>query len=257
MDTKDAVREFYGEVASGVRQSCCAPGCCGAEPTDDFAARIGYTAEQLARIPAEANLGLGCGNPMLFASIPQGATVLDLGSGAGIDCFLAAGAVGPTGKVIGVDMTPAMLSRARETAQREDWPNVEFRLGEIEALPLADGTVDVIISNCVVNLSPDKQRVFDEAYRVLRPGGRIAISDVLAIARIPEALRNDLAALAGCIGGASHVDEVREMLERAGFVDVDVQTKPGSATLVEQWLEGASRYVTSATIEARKPTEKA
>ena len=251
METRDAVRQFYGNVATTEGASCCAPGCC-AKPADSASLEVGYTAEQLAAIPEQANLGLGCGNPIAIAELSRGEVVVDLGSGAGIDVFLAAQAVGDEGRVIGVDMTQEMLSRARETAAQQ-WPNVEFRLGEIENLPIGDNAVDVVISNCVVNLSPDKPRVYEEVYRVLRPGGRVRISDVLALQPLPEALRNDLTTLAACIGGAATVDDTTAILRDAGFVDIEVETKADAAKMVEGWMPGASEYVASATIRATKP----
>lgn len=253
MDIRDNVRKFYADVATGEKQSCCDPGCCGAVAPEQFAELIGYTEEQLASIPEQANLGLGCGNPTAIAALQPGETVVDLGSGAGIDCFLAAGQVEATGRVIGIDMTPSMISRARQTAAESDFDNVEFRLGEIEHLPVANASADVIISNCVVNLSPDKLAVFREAYRALRPGGRFSISDVVATAPIPDELRDDATALAGCVGNAEHIEVVVNLLREAGFEDVDVEIKPGSEELVNKWIDGAGEFVASATIQARKP----
>lgn len=218
---------------------------------------LGYTEGDLAAVPDGANLGLGCGNPNAIAALTQGETVLDLGSGGGFDCFLAARAVGPTGRVIGVDMTPDMISRARENARKVEARNVEFRLGEIERLPIADQTVDAIMSNCVINLSPEKEAVFRESLRVLKPGGRLAISDVVAIAPIPAELQTQAAALAGCISGASPLEEVKALLAKAGFVDVQVTIAPRSAEIVDSWLEGASKFIASATIEARRPDPNA
>jgi SAM-dependent methyltransferase len=202
-------------------------------------------------------MGLGCGNPGAIASLRPGETVLDLGAGGGFDAFLAARAVGPTGKVIGVDMTPDMVTLARANARKVNATNVDFRLGEIEHLPVADATVDVILSNCVINLSPEKQAVFDEAFRVLRVGGRLAISDVVAIAPIPEPLRNEAAAVCGCIGGAASLDEVKAMLAKAGFKSIEVTLAPNSAAIVDSWMPGASKFIASATIEARRGAEKA
>lgn len=252
MTTHDTVREFYGKVADSEQQGCCTPTCCST-PQQDLSEMIGYTPEQLAAIPEMSNLGLGCGNPTAIAALEAGQTVLDLGSGAGIDCFLAAARVGAEGRVIGVDMTPSMISRARKTLAGSDLDNVEFRLGEIEHLPVADDTVDVVISNCVVNLAPDKSAVFVDVFRVLAPGGRLVISDIVAIAPIPDRIRQDAAALVGCVGNTEHVDRIREMLDAAGFIDVDVQVDPGSAKLVDEWFAGASQYVASASIRARKP----
>jgi SAM-dependent methyltransferase len=218
---------------------------------------LGYSADDLGAVPEGADMGLGCGNPNAIASLREGETVLDLGAGGGFDCFLAARAVGPTGKVIGVDMTPDMVSLARANARKVNAANVEFRLGEIERLPVADSSVDVVVSNCVINLSPEKQAVFDEAFRVLRVGGRLAISDVVAIAPVPEALKTDITALCGCIGGAAPIDDVRSMLEKAGFTSIEITVAPGSAQIVESWMPGASTYIASATIAARRGAEKA
>lgn len=250
MDTHESVREFYGNVASTKGATCCAPDCCARTP-DDSALKIGYTEEQLAAIPTDANLGLGCGNPLGVAALEPGSTVLDLGSGAGVDVFLAAQAVGEKGRVIGVDMTPQMLDRARANAG-DDYPNVEFRLGEIEHLPIGDAEVDVVISNCVINLSPDKPQVFREVFRVLRPGGRIQVSDVLALQPLPRALQLSLAAVAACVGGAATVEDTVAMLEDAGFEDIQVETRD-VAKLVDGWLSGAGSYVAPATITATRP----
>jgi arsenite methyltransferase len=223
-----------------------------------MAQAIGYTSQDTSSVPQGANLGLGCGNPRVIASLKPGETILDLGSGAGFDCFLAAKEVGPLGSVIGVDMTPEMVAKARENARRpgpEAFPNVEFRLGEIEHLPVADGSVDVIISNCVINLSADKQKVFQEAYRVLKPGGRLAILDVLAVGEVPQAVRNDLAAISACVGGAASVDQIKGILESIGFETIRISPLEESRQVIDQWLPGrdAGSYVRSATIEARKP----
>ena len=253
-ETRTVVREHYAKVSKG--QAGCAPGCCATMPTDQ-SRKLGYSADDLENVPEGADMGLGCGNPNAIASLRPGETVLDLGAGGGFDAFLAARAVGPTGKVIGVDMTPDMVSLARTNARKVHATNVEFRLGEIEHLPVADGTVDVILSNCVINLSPDKQSVFDEAFRVLRVGGRLAISDVVAIAPIPDALRNDVAAVCGCIGGAATIDEVRAMLAKAGFKSIALTISPTSAQIVDSWMPGVSKFIASATIEARRGAEKA
>lgn len=247
--TRDLVREHYAKVST--KNVGCAPGCCGPMPSDQ-SLTLGYTEGDLAAVPDGADLGLGCGNPNAIAALRPGETVLDLGSGGGFDCFLAARAVGPTGRVIGVDMTPEMISRARENARKVEAKNVEFRLGEIEHLPVADRTVDAIMSNCVINLSPEKESVFAEAHRVLKPGGRLAISDVVAIAPIPPELQTQAAALAGCISGATPLDELKQMLARVGFVDIAVTIAPRSAEVVESWLAGASEFIASATIEARR-----
>jgi SAM-dependent methyltransferase len=253
--TRDIVREHYANVST--KNIGCAPGCCGPMPANQ-SLTLGYTESDLAAAPEGADLGLGCGNPNAIAALEPGETVLDLGSGGGFDCFLAARAVGATGRVIGVDMTPEMLSRARENARKIEAKNVEFRLGEIEHLPVADQTVDAIMSNCVINLSPEKQAVFSEAHRVLKAGGRLAISDVVAIAPIPPDVQAQVAALAGCISGATPIDELKDMLAKVGFVDIQVTISQGSAAVVESWLAGASKYIASATIEARRfdPTAK-
>jgi SAM-dependent methyltransferase len=217
------------------------------------ASTLGYTSEESSAAPEGADLGLGCGNPNAIASLREGETVLDLGSGGGFDCFIAARQVGPTGRVIGVDMTPDMVARARENARKVKSTNVEFRLGEIEHLPVADASIDAILSNCVINLSPEKPAVFREAFRVLRPDGRLAISDVVAIAPLPAELQDQVAALTGCVAGAAPLDEVRAMLKAAGFTDIDVKIAPRSAEIVGAWHPGIEKLVASATIEARKP----
>jgi ubiquinone/menaquinone biosynthesis C-methylase UbiE len=218
--------------------------------------RVGYSQADVLTAPAGSNLGLGCSNPHTIAALRPGETVLDLGSGAGFDGFLAARQVGRTGRVIGVDMTPEMVSKARELAKTEEYSNIEFRLGEIENLPVADSSVDVIMSNCVINLSPDKSRVFREAYRVLRPGGRLAISDVIATAPLPEAVRNDLALYSSCIGGAVTIAEIETMLGESGFRDIRIQPKDESREFICEWAPGRNiqDYIASAIIEAIKPT---
>lgn len=250
------VREHYGRIAGesgcGCSPTCCAP---GAGNADELARRLGYDAAQTAAVPEGANLGLGCGNPHAIAALQPGQTVLDLGSGAGFDAFLAARAVGAEGKVIGVDMTPEMLSKARANAAKSGPANVEFRLGEIENLPVADTSVDVILSNCVINLSPDKARVFAESFRVLKPGGRLAISDVVALQPVPQALRDDARLHAACASGAALVNEVEAMLREAGFSDIRVTPKPESRAMIQQWFpeKGLEDMFASANIEAVKP----
>lgn len=259
-DHEDAVRtevrNAYAKAATA-SSSCCGPSCCGAPAAvvPATSARIGYSADEIAQAPEGANLGLGCGNPQTIAALQPGETVLDLGAGAGFDCFLAARRVGPTGRVIGVDMTPEMLAKARANAAKGDYTNVEFRLGEIERLPVADQSVDVVISNCVINLSPDKPAVLREAFRALRPGGRLAVSDIVATAPMPEALRTQVDALTGCIAGAASIDDLRRWLEEAGFVSVKVALKEESRALINEWLPGAEpgRFVVSASIEALRP----
>jgi SAM-dependent methyltransferase len=248
--TRAVVREHYAKVSTNA--AGCAPGCCGGPMPAGQSKGIGYSDTDLAAVPEGADLGLGCGNPNAIAALEAGETVLDLGSGGGFDCFLAARAVGPTGRVIGVDMTAEMISRARDNARKVSASNVEFRLGEIEHLPVADQTVDAIMSNCVINLSPEKEAVFAEAHRVLKPGGRLAISDVVAIAPIPPELQTQAAALAGCIAGAAPLEDIESMLARVGFVDIRVTIAPRSAEIVDSWLPGASTFIASATIEARR-----
>lgn len=257
---RQTVRERYGEIAQAGTAGCdCkASSCCDtkAGPTaESISAALGYSEEELAGVPDGANLGLGCGNPQAIAALQPGETVLDLGSGGGFDCFLAARAVGESGHVIGVDMTPEMLSKARENATKAGLDNVEFRLGEIEHLPVADDSVDVIISNCVVNLSPDKPKVYGDAFRVLKRGGRLAISDVVATAPLPEQVKNDLALYAGCVAGAAQIDELESMLAEIGFTDIRVTPKDESREFIREWApdRGIEDYVVSASIEAVKP----
>jgi len=247
------VRAHYGKVAEAPLAVGCAPGCCA--PTKGTSTALGYSDAELAAVPDGADLGLGCGNPQAIAGLQPGETVLDLGSGAGFDCFLAARAVGETGTVIGVDMTPAMLSKARDNARKGHVSNVEFRLGEIEQLPVQGGVVDVVMSNCVVNLSPDKESVYREAFRVLKPGGRVAISDVVALGPIPEALRKTEMALSACIAGAITTAEIASMLTRVGFTDVVVEPVGRSRDFIASWMPGsrAEDYVVSASIRATKP----
>ena len=218
---RTAVRERYGAIARGEESACgCGPACCGGDADTLASLDVGYTAEELASIPADANLGLGSGHPTAAANLQPGETVLDLGAGAGIDCFLASARVGPEGKVIGVDMTPAMVEKARENARNGGFENVDFRLGEIEALPVADGAVDVIVSNCVLNLSTQRQRAFEEAFRVLAPGGRLVVSDLLSGTDTPEILNQFPEIVSGClpIPEGSYVGG----LEAAGFTDVEI-----------------------------------
>jgi arsenite methyltransferase len=245
---REEVRRHYGASASG--KSSCADDCC----TSTHAIDLGYSAEDAAAAPEAANLGLGCGNPLAIASLEVGQVVLDLGSGAGFDCFLAARAVGESGKVIGVDMTHEMLEKARENAQKNGFTNVEFRLGEIEALPVADNSIDVIISNCVINLSPEKQRVFNEAFRVLKPGGRLAVADIVATATLPDDVKSDWGAYTGCMAGASQISELENMLQASGFNDIKIAPKDTSRSFIREWLpgRGIEDYLVSATIQAVK-----
>jgi len=221
---KKAVRESYAKVVTG--NSCCSnpiTNCCGQVDLEkEISSNIGYTKDDLDKAPEGSNLGLGCGNPIALASLKKGEVVLDLGSGAGFDCFLAAGKVGPEGKVIGVDMTPEMLDKARDNAQKNNFTNIEFRLGEIENLPVADGIVDIIISNCVINLSTDKDSVFSEAFRVLKPGGRIMVSDIVLTKELPDFIKNNVSAYAGCISGAIIKDDYLNAIKKAGFTDVKI-----------------------------------
>jgi SAM-dependent methyltransferase len=255
-DVRAVVRDQYGKVARQTA-SACAPGCCGGF-TPDASLKLGYSAEDLAVAPEGANMGLGCGNPQAIAALKPGETVLDLGAGGGFDCFLAAKQVGPSGRVIGVDMTPDMVSKARANAQKLGATNVDFRLGEIEHLPLPDSTIDVILSNCVINLSPDKAAVFEDAFRVLKPGGRLAISDVVKLKALPEALEHDVAALTGCVSGAVAVDTVKQLLADAGFMNIEVNVRAESREFIRDWLPGSGveDFVASATIEAVKPGGK-
>lgn len=221
---RKVVREGYARIA---RQdsSCCATkkSCCGSTNVAQYISKnIGYTDEDLKIVPEGSNLGLGCGNPIALAGLKEGETVLDLGSGAGLDCFLSAKKVGKNGKVIGIDMTSEMVEKARENATKGYFKNVEFRLGEIENLPVADNSVDVIISNCVINLSPDKQRVFNEAFRVLKPGGRLMISDIVLLKELPDMIKNSIEAYIGCLSGAIKKEEYLQMIKKAGFKKVDV-----------------------------------
>lgn len=207
---------------------------------------------------ADANLGLGCGNPLISAALQSGETVLDLGSGAGFDCFLAARSVGPTGRVIGVDMTPEMVAKARANATAANATNVEFRLGQIEQLPVADNSVDAILSNCVINLSPDKPQVFREGFRVLKAGGRLAITDIVRTAELPSELASDLTALCGCVAGAARIDELELMLREAGFEQIRIRPQEASKGFIRNWTTGgnAADFVVSATIEAVKPAQQ-
>jgi len=221
---KKKVREGYAKIAKQ-ESTCCgsAKVCCGkANSPEEISKKIGYTEEQLQSVPDGANLGLGCGNPTAIASLKKGEVVLDLGSGAGFDCFLAANKVGNTGKVIGVDMTPEMLSKAQENAKKAGYHNVEFRSGEIENLPVEDNSVDVVISNCVINLSPDKKKVFQEAFRVLKPKGRIAVSDIVLLKDLPVIIKNSVEAYVGCISGAIHKDKYLQLLRDVGFTGITV-----------------------------------
>ena len=221
---KKAVREGYAKIAKK-EASCCSPvkSCCGGDnPSESISKSIGYTDEELKGVPEGANLGLGCGNPVALASLKQGEIVLDLGSGPGLDCFLAANKVGKTGKVVGVDMTPEMIEKARENARKGKYGNVEFRLGEIENLPVADNFVNAVISNCVINLVPDKERVFRETFRVLKPGGRLMISDLVLLKELPDFIKNSVEAYVGCLSGAIMKDDYLNAIKAAGFKEVKI-----------------------------------
>ncbi|WP_224332815.1 arsenite methyltransferase [Haloprofundus halobius] len=255
-EQRRAVRQRYARIASE-NSSCCgdSDSCCGDQ--SELNRQLGYSESDATTVAEGANLGLGCGNPNAIASLRPGETVLDLGSGAGFDCFLAAQEVDETGRVIGVDMTPEMIEKARANIEKNDATNVEFRLGEIEHLPVADGRVDVIISNCVVNLSPDKQQVFDEAYRVLQPGGRLAISDVVSTAELPDDVHADPESVASCVAGASPISELERMLSAVGFERIRIQSKEESEQFISEWDDehDVSDYIVSATIEAVKPAQ--
>jgi arsenite methyltransferase len=253
-EIKATVRQAYGDVATRKQTGCCGgTSCCG--PTETSSRGLGYSDDDLSSVPDGADLGLGCGNPQAIAALKPGERVLDLGSGAGFDVFLAARQVGPSGFVIGVDMTPEMVERARANAAKVGVAHVDFRLGDIEQLPVDDGAVDVIISNCVINLAPDKEAVFREAYRVLAPGGRLAISDVVAIGDLPAALAADPAAYTGCVAGAAPVAELERAIAATGFTHVRVAVQPSSRALMDSWFPGtgADQVVASALIEAVKP----
>ena len=267
METKRVVREAYGKIAKSPKGSSCCGGdpCCG-PTTKDYAKSLGYSEQELRAIPQEANLGLSCGNPTAIAGLKKGEVVLDLGSGAGFDCFLAAEQVGPKGKVIGVDMTPEMLEKARDIAKKRGVRNVEFRMGEIEALPVADASVDVVLSNCVINLSTDKPQVFREVHRVLKPGGRIAISDLALTKKLPPKVRESVAAYVGCVGGALLVKDYERAVKDSGLKGVKLtvkslsgciapNTKDPLAKAVIDKLGGAEalcQSVVSVYVEARK-----
>ena len=262
-EIRQKVRNSYSEVAEASNNGdCCGEqsSCCGVSSDSAIntlvSTRLGYSSADLETVPDGADMGLGCGNPRAIASIRTGETVLDLGSGGGFDCFLAAAETGESGQVIGVDMTPTMISKARSNAEKGLYSQVEFRLGEIEYLPVANETVDVIISNCVINLSPDKRRVFSEAFRVLRTGGRLAISDVVASTELPQEIRDDLQLYSGCMAGASHIDELEQILADSGFTEIRIAPKDESKDFIKDWApgRGVEEYVVSATIEAVKPS---
>jgi len=266
-EIKKAVRERYGAIATGTSTSCCgdkpsqptkASSCCSTKEPDDhlvqYSTSVGYNHNDVFNVPAESNMALGCGNPTAIANLKQGETVVDLGSGGGFDCFLAANQIGKSGYVIGVDMTADMISKARQNALKSNFENVEFRLGEIEHLPIADSSADVIISNCVINLSTDKPQVFKDAYRVLRPGGRLAISDVVLTAQLPKEILGDLSLYCECTSGAITIEEYQSELRKAGFKDISIEPKEDSREFIREWREGMNleQYIMSANIQARK-----
>ena len=258
IEVKEMVRARYGGIAAGTASDCCGPSCCDASAApvaDSKSLQMGYSADELAAVPEGANLGLGCGNPQAIAAMKSGESIVDLGSGAGFDCLLAAKQVGPTGRVIGVDMTHEMLTKARANAAKVGADNVEFRLGEIEHLPIADNTADVILSNCVINLVPDKAQVFRESFRVLKPGGRLAISDVVNTAPLAPELADDRALICGCVVGAAPAHQIEAWLADAGFNCIRVKVKPESRELIATWApgRGVENYVVSAFIEGCKP----
>jgi len=261
-EVREHIRKSYSKVATQKSSSCCGGGCsCESDVLDfteqdieEVSKKIGYSNEDINSMPEKANMGLGCGNPIAIASLKEGETVLDLGSGGGFDCFLSRKQVGETGTVLGVDMTYEMLKLSRDNVRKLGYTNVEFRLGEIENLPVADSSVDVIISNCVINLSLEKDRVFKEAYRVLKNGGRLSISDVLATAKLPENIKNDLTMMSGCIAGAEYVENIRNMIQEAGFINIKLTPKDNSKEIINSWVtnENVENYVASYIIEAIK-----
>jgi SAM-dependent methyltransferase len=257
-DIRTVVREKYGAIAER-GGTCCDEGTgCGCGCVSDTLSAIGYSAEETRAIPEGANLGLGCGNPLAYAAARPGETVLDLGAGGGIDCFLAAREVGPSGRVIGVDMTPAMIERARANAAKSGATNVEFRLGEIEHLPVADASVDLVISNCVINLSPRKPQVFAEAFRALKPGGRIVVSDLVLTRPLPPALQQRVDLLVGCVAGASLRDDYLRMMREAGFAAVEIADESGYDVGLANLADGSEERealsaVRSVKVRARKP----
>lgn len=261
-EVRQNVRESYAKVAEASNDGACCgevASCCGVSDDDAIntliSTRLGYSEADLDIVPEGADMGLGCGNPRAIASLQEGETVVDLGSGGGFDAFLSAREVGESGKVIGVDMTPTMISKARKNAEKGGFSQVEFRLGEIEHLPIADNTADIIISNCVINLSPHKQQVFDDAFRVLKSGGRLAISDVVASAEMPEDMKNDPILHAGCMAGAELIDNIKTMLEKSGFTHITITPKDESREFIKDWAPGSGveAYVLSAYIGAVKP----
>ena len=251
VDIRDSVRDHYARVARQEAGGCDSEAACGCSISE----QIGYSKEELASLPKEAEMGLGCGNPISFAALQTGEVVLDLGSGGGVDCFLASKLVGATGNVIGVDMTPEMIAKARKNAASGNYRNVEFRLGEIEHLPAGDNTVDAVISNCVINLSPSKLQVYKEAHRVLKPGGRLAVADMVARQPLPEDLKNDLAAYTGCIAGAELASQLDLWLAEAGFEKIQIRVRHRSREFIQSDAGDGQLddYVASADVTAFKP----
>ncbi len=258
---RNKVRDSYSKVAeSNNNGDCCgvATSCCGVSDDEQInqliSTRLGYSKADLDSVPEGADMGLGCGNPKAIAALQAGETVVDLGSGGGFDAFLAANEVGEKGRVIGVDMTPEMISKARNNAQKANYTNVEFRLGEIEHLPIADNSVDTIMSNCVINLSPNKQQVFNDAYRILKPGGRLAISDVVSSTDLPNEIKNNTTLYSACVSGASSINELENMMQSAGFTNIKIEAKDESRDFIKDWAPGSNieDYVVSATIQAIK-----
>ena len=247
---RDTVREGYAAIATGRSACCCGGGSCGTNDPTRLAEAIGYTAQSLASLPDGANMGLSCGNPVAIAALKEGQTVLDLGSGGGFDVFQAGQIVKAAGRVIGVDMTPEMLGKARKNIdfyqQNTGLDNVEFRLGEIEHLPVADNCIDVVLSNCVINLSPDKPQVWREVFRVLKPGGKVSVSDLALLQPLPEDIREMAAALVGCVAGAALVEDTRAMLEAAGFAAIVLTPKPDYVRSMQNWNDPLYRQIAEA-----------
>ena len=255
-DIKKMVREGYGKVARQGISCCSSGGCCSSShAAQDISKTVGYSDEEMSAVPDGSNLGLGCGNPVAIASLKEGDIVLDLGSGAGFDAFLASKKVGPTGRVIGVDMTEEMLERARANALKGNYKNVEFRKGEIEELPVESGSVDVIISNCVINLSPEKDKVFKEAFRVLKPGGRLMVSDLVLVRGLPDAVKKSVEAYVGCLAGAEMKGTYLQFIEQAGFCDIRVISQdsyPVDVLITDPSVNEADGSVVSIKVHAVK-----